>query len=95
MVLRAEFLMTTKAPSAVKPAPSGSLEKLAYDSVAGILVEHPHDLDRLGFNLYQWLIHRRDPLEIVVRSAGVHLRISEEEAVQRIREQLSAHGVKL
>jgi len=87
--------MTTKAPSTVKPAPPESLEKLAHDSVAGIPVEDPHDLDRLGYNMFLWLRNRRDPLESVVRASCVRLRISESEALDRIRQYLTAHGVSL
>ena len=87
--------MTTKAPSTVKPAPPESLEKLAHGSVAGIPVEDPHDLDRLGYNMFLWLRNRRDPLESVVRASCVRLRISESEALDRIRQYLTAHGVSL
>jgi len=87
--------MATKAPSTVKPAPPESLEKLAYSSVAGIPVEDPHDLDRLGYNMFLWLRNRHDPLESVIRAAGVRLRISEAEALDRICQYLTAHGVNL
>jgi hypothetical protein len=85
--------MTTKTPSAVHPAPDGTPEKIAYACVADLPVRDPHDRDRLGYVLSLWLAHRRDPLEIAVRTASAHLLIAEEEAVQRIREQLVAHGV--
>jgi hypothetical protein len=87
--------MTTKAPSTVKPAPAESLEKLAYASVAGLPADEPHDLDRLGYHLFIWLTHRHDPLEVVVRAANVRMHISEEEALRRIRQYLTAHGVTL
>ena len=87
--------MTTKAPSAVKPGPTESLERLAYGSVAGIPADEPHDLDRLGYHLFLWLGNRQDPLEAVVRAAGVRMHISEEEALGRIRQYLTSHGVKL
>jgi hypothetical protein len=87
--------MTTKAPSTVKPSPAGSLEKLAYECVAGIPVVEPHELDRLGYNVYLWLQSRRDPLDIVVRSARVRMHISEKEALTRIRQALAAHGVSI
>jgi len=87
--------MTTKAPSAVTPADEASLEKVAYASVSGIPSEDPHDLDRLGYNVWRWLTTRRDSLELSVRSAGARLGISEEEAVRKIRESLRAHGVTL
>ncbi|HMK39896.1 MAG TPA: hypothetical protein VK569_11175 [Bacteroidota bacterium] len=87
--------MTTKAPSAVKPAEEGSLEKIAYASVSAIPAADPHDRDRLGYNVWRWLSTRRDSLEFSVRTAGVRLGVSEEEAVRTIRESLRAQGVKL
>ena len=87
--------MTTKAPSAVTPADEASLEKVAYASVSGIPSADPHDLDRLGYNVWRWLTTRRDSLESSVRSAGAHLGISEEEAVSKIRESLRTQGVTL
>ena len=87
--------MTTKAPSGVKQAPTESLERLAYASVAGIPVDEPHDLDRLGYHLFLWLTNRHDPLEMVVRAACPKMHISIEEALERIRQYLTAHGVQL
>ncbi len=48
--------MTTKAPSSVQPGPDQSLEKVAYESVKNIPTVEPHDQDRLGFNVWRWLI---------------------------------------
>lgn len=87
--------MTTKAPSAVKAADEGSLEKVAYASVSGIPAVDPHDRDRLGYNVWRWLTTGRDSLEFSVRTAGARLLISEEEAVRKIRESLRAQGVAL
>jgi hypothetical protein len=87
--------MTTKPASKVQPAREGSPESIAYASVAGIPVADPHDLDRLGFNLWLWLTQRRDPLEIAVKTAGVRFQITEEEALARIREALKARGVQI
>lgn len=87
--------MTTKAPSPVKPATDQSLEKIAYASVAGIPTAEPHDQDRLGYNIWVWLKHRRDPLEFAVRTARARLLVSEEEAVRKIRDHLSQQGVAL
>lgn len=85
--------MTTKAPSAVKKAPETSLESAAYASVAGIPAQDQHDLDRLAYNVWLWLIMRRDSLEHAVRSAGARLLVSEEEAVSKIRESLQKQGI--
>ena len=87
--------MTTKPASKVQPAREGSAESIAYASVEGIPTVDPHDRDRLGFNLWLWLTGRRDPLEVAVRTAGVRLLISEEEALRRIREALGERGVQL
>jgi hypothetical protein len=85
--------MTTKSPSAVQPAPDGSIEKIAYACVAELPVRDPHDRDRLGYVLTLWLRHRRDPLDIAVGTASAHFLITEEEALRRIREQLALHGI--
>ena len=87
--------MTTKSPSQVHPAPEESLEKIAYASVSGVPTVEAHDQDRLGYIIYLWLKHRRDPLEVAVRTAVARLLISEEEAIQRIRASLQAQGVQL
>ena len=71
------------------------METMAYECVAGIPTQEPHDLDRLGYTLWLWLKHRKDPLEIAVRSAGARILISEHEAVSRIRERLKAKGIQL
>ena len=77
------------------PASEKSLEPLAYASVAGIPTVDPHDRDRLAYNVWRWLAFRKDPLDLAVRSAGARLTISEEEALQRIRESLHKQGIKL
>src|SRR5512140_524097 len=84
--------MTTKAPSPVKPAAESSLEKVAYTSVSGIPAAEPHDVDRLGYNIWQWLKTRRGTLEFAVKNASARLTITEEEAVSRIRESLKKQG---
>jgi hypothetical protein len=86
--------MTTKAPSAVKPADEKSLETVAYASVSGIPVADPHDRDRLGYSVWRWLTTRRDTLQFCVRTAGARMGVSEEEAVRKITESLRAHGVE-
>ena len=84
--------MTTKAPAAVAPAALESLEKIAYASVEGIPAADPHDIDRLGYNVWRWLTRRQDPLSLVVKNANARLLISEEEAVARISEKLKHAG---
>jgi hypothetical protein len=87
--------MTTKAPSSVKAAPADALETVAYGAVAGLPAADPHDLDRLGYALYLWLRHRRDPLELAVKTAGARIRLSDEETLKRIRTALQERGVQL
>ena len=87
--------MTTKPPSSVTPASPQSLESIAYRSVAGIPTADPHDLDRLGYNVWRWIVYRRDPLDLAVRSAGARLKITEDEAVMRIRDVLKQNGIDL
>lgn len=88
-------LMSTKAPSTVKPSADNSLERIAYASVATIPTVEPHDQDRLGYSVWRWLKDRRDTLEQSVHNAGSRLLISEEEALRKIRESLKAQGVQL
>ena len=87
--------MTTKATSAVRPAPDASPETIAYTSVKGIPAVEPHDLDRLGYNVWRWLSVRKDSLEMAVRSAGARLLVSEDEAIRQIRESLTQQGVSI
>jgi len=87
--------MTTKPPSTVKPAGESSLEQTAYAAVAGIPTTEPHDLDRLGYNVYLCLKNRRDPLEVAVKTAGARLQIGEDEALSRIRAFLKSRGIEL
>ena len=87
--------MTTKPPSSIRPATEQALEKIAYASVAAIPTTEPHDRDRLGYNVWRYLTMRRDTLEVAVRTAGARLLISEEEALQRIRESLLQQGIEL
>jgi hypothetical protein len=87
--------MTTKPPSKVEPAPDDSLEKIAYGSIEGIPTVAPHDLDRLGHNIWFWLKYRRDPLDVVVRTARARFLIGEAEAIQRISAKLESLGVNV
>jgi hypothetical protein len=87
--------MTTKAPPSVRPSADQELENTAYASVKSIPTAEPHDQDRLGYNVWRFLKYRRDPLEVAVRSAGARLLISEEEALQKIRESLKQQGIEV
>jgi len=87
--------MTTKPPSRVKPGSGTNEERLAYEAVAGIPTAEPHDLDRLGYNVWRWMTTRLDTLEKAVHIAGAKLLVSEEEAVATIRTRLRDAGVTL
>ena len=87
--------MTTKPPSAVRAAADDTLEAIIHKSVSGLPAEDSHDLDRLGYTVWLWAKHRRDPREVAVRNAGARLGVSTEEAVRRIRESLQAAGIDL
>jgi hypothetical protein len=86
--------MSTKPPSKIKPV-TGTLETLAYGSVADIPTAEPHDRDRLGYNVWRWLKYRRDSLEVAFRSAGAQLLVGEEEALNTVRARLREAGIAL
>ena len=86
--------MTTKPPPSVIPAGGESKEKTAYAAVAGIPMADPHDRDRLGYNIWRWLVFRKDPLALAIRSSGSRFDIPEEEAIRRIRDSLRQQGVQ-
>ena len=94
-VINPERPMTTKTPSSVQPSSEKAVERIAYESVKNIPTVEPHDQDRLGFNVWRWLTLKRDPLEIVVKSAGARLLIPEQEAVEKIRQNLKQLGVEV
>ncbi len=87
--------MTTKTPSSVQPADPSSMEALAYAVVEGIPTVEPHDVDRLGYCVYLFLVNRKDTLEQAIRSANARLTISEEEATRMIQDRLRQRGVSL
>jgi len=87
--------MTTKPPAKIKIASGQSLERVAYQSVVSVPTVEPHDQDRLGYNVWKYLTERRDSLEVAVKTAGARLLISEEEALQRIRQSLNQQGIQV
>jgi hypothetical protein len=87
------FVMSTKTPSQVVPAPEKGLERIAYAAVASVPTAEPHDQDRLGYSVWKFLTEKRDSLEQSVHNAGARLLITEDEALDRIRESLRAHGL--
>ncbi len=85
--------MTTKAPASVAEFPADSLEKVAYSAVEGIPAEEPNDLNRLGYHIWLYLTGRVESLEMAVKMARSRLKISEEEAINIIRERLKERGI--
>jgi len=84
--------MTTKAPSPVKEFPANSLEKIAYSVVEGIPAEEPNDLNRLGYHIWLYLTGKISSLDEAIKMARSRLKISEESAIQIIKERLKEKG---
>ena len=74
-------------PKALKDWPTAVLQAIPADE--------PHDLDRLGYHLFLWLTNRQDPLEAVVPRPVCECISAKKRPLGRIREYLTAHGVKL
>lgn len=87
--------MTTKAPAPIAEFPSDSLEKIAYDSVSGIVTEEPNDRNRLGYCVWAWLRERRGTLEQAIKNSGVRTDVPSSEILSVVSKRLEAHGVKL
>ena len=87
--------MTTKAPSSVAPYPPSSLEKIAYDAVAEIPTQEPNDRNRLGYNVWAWLVDRKGTLEQAVRFAGSRTNIAHEEVVMIVKDRLREKGIEV
>lgn len=85
--------MTTKPPSPVEAPADGSTEKIAYDSVSGVPTVEPNDGSRLGYHVWRWLTSREGSLEEAVRESGARLKVTIEEAVRLISEELTSRGV--
>ncbi len=87
--------MTTKPPAQVAPFPADSLEKIAYESVAEIPTQEPNDRNRLGFNVWMWLVDRKGTFEQAVRASGSRTLIPLEEVVKNVSEHLKAKGIEV
>ncbi|CUS97219.1 hypothetical protein [Candidatus Chrysopegis kryptomonas] len=85
--------MTTKAPASVKEFPSDSPEKIAYSVVEGIPAEEPNDLNRLGYHIWLYLTGKVDSLETAVKMARSRLKITDEEAIEIIKQRLKEKGI--
>jgi hypothetical protein len=87
--------MTTKAPSSVAEYPSNSLEKIAYTAVEGIPTQEPNDQNRLGYNVWMWLVDRKGTLAQAIHTAGSRLHIPEEEVLKTVSQRLKEQGIQL
>jgi hypothetical protein len=87
--------MTTKAPATVAAFPAESLEKIAYNAVETIPTQEPNDRNRLGYNVWMWLVDRKGSLAQAVHTAGSRLHMSEEEVVKTVTQRLKEQGVQL
>ena len=85
--------MTTKAPSTVAEFPLDSLEKIAYTAVAGIPTQEFNDTNRLGYNVWMWLVDRKGSLEQAIRFSGSRTHIPHEEVVKIVSERLIEKGI--
>ncbi len=85
--------MTTKPPSQISEFPADSLEKIAYDAVAEIPTQEPNDRNRLGYNVWMWLVDRKGSFAQAVRASGSRTLIPPEEVVKKVTERLKAKGI--
>jgi hypothetical protein len=86
--------MATKPPPPVAEFPAESLEKLAYSIVADIPTREPNDRNRLGYNIWAWLVDRKGSLEDAVKSAGSRTDVPFEEVLRIVRQRLEEKGIK-
>lgn len=87
-----KFLVTTKPPPVIIPAPDQSMEKIAYNSVSTIPTQEPNDQNRLGYHVWLWLTKQEGTLEEAVRVAKARTLIPEEEVLRIIKQKLREQG---
>lgn len=87
--------MSTKPPPSVAEFPQDSLEKIAYSSVADIPTQEPNDRNRLGYNIWMWLVDRKGTLEQAIKNAGSRTHIPYEEVLKIVSKHLEEKGIKL
>ncbi len=87
--------MTTKAPSAVSPFASDTLEKIAYTSVAEVATTEPNDRNRLGYHVWRWLTEKKGTLAQAVAESGARLEIPHADAVKKISDSLRSLGISV
>ena len=87
--------MTTKAPSPVAEFPQDSLEKIAYNAVADIQTQEPNDRNRLGYNVWMWLVDRKGSLEQAIRFSGSRTQMSQDEILKIVTQRLKEKGIEM
>ncbi len=87
--------MTTKPPSLIAEFPSDALEKIAYEAVAEIPTQEPNDRNRLGYNVWMWLVDRKGTFEQAIRASGSRTLIPTEEVVKNVTLRLKAKGIEV
>jgi hypothetical protein len=87
--------MTTKAPAPVSASSPDSLEKIAYDAVADIPTQEFNDRNRLGYNVWAWLVDRKGTLEQAIRASGSRTHIPQEEVVKIVKQHLKEKGIEV
>lgn len=87
--------MTTKAPAQVSEFPPDSLEKIAYNAVADIPTQEFNDTNRLGYNVWMWLVDRKGTLGLAIRSSGSRTHISQEEVLKIVTQRLREKGIEV
>jgi hypothetical protein len=87
--------MSTKPPSAVAEFSPESLEKIAYTAVTDIPTQEPNDRNRLGYNIWIWLVDRKGTLEQAIKNSGSRTDISYNEVLTIVSKRLEEKGIKL
>lgn len=87
--------MSTKAAASVAEFPADALEKIAYTAVADIPTQEFNDLNRLGYNVWMWLVDRKGSLEQAIRFAGCRTTVPLEEIVRIVKERLKEKGIEV
>ena len=85
--------MTTKPAAAVQAFTPEALEKIAYSSVSTIPTEEPNDRNRLGYHIWRWLSSKQGSLEKAIAESGSRLKITQQETLRIIQEELKKQGV--
>ena len=83
--------MSTLPPSSVQKTPENSLEKKVYDVVENLSEFLPiaNDRNRLGFNLYKYMLGDGDEPEVLILNAKVKVKgISDKELAQKLKTEL-------